>query len=479
MGVYKDGLFYLLLYLPFYWLFSLLQRLYWICNGMHNIVTEIEDGQLYERSAQVFDIRYKVKKEPFQVLSRRNFIATHRMFEHPNYVLSYNISLLAVEMDQAIFVEVPVTYDIFDCRKSPFVHLGQFKEAVRIITMPISSLIRCAEELGDPKMKIIWLHSTGRCGSTAMSQVFEAIPNCTTLSEPMCLFVARNEAAARYSTKQYRKWLNSKRYNNMCQAAVRLMAKPNEHNPDILFIKNFTLSGLMEVEGIEKCFPTHINLFLYRDCLETVQSYLRSLNNHFFLNVVMKLRGSTFTRYIIRSPKLLIKSLAAPDALDLHPWMTDPDNHLSMTSFGLVVIQWCCFLSHYKYLVSRKGSLLGAIRYEDIVDQRHATLTKLFQFCEVPLEYVELAKKSLETDSQEGTVLSKSSLEKFKKVHVTDSLRDEANMYLKACSLSPLGQPTYLPNALSPNVGTDNSSESITGLHSAPLNTHISISMPA
>ncbi|XP_067938942.1 uncharacterized protein [Watersipora subatra] len=474
MGVLWDGFFYIFIYLPIYFLFSLFQKLYWICNGMDDIVTQIEAGQLYERSAQVFDIWYKIKKEPFQLLGCHNFIATHNRFEHPNFVLSHNISLLAVQMDLAIFVEVPPHYDIFDCRKSPFIYLGQFSEAIRIITLPISSFIRCAEELGDPKMKVIWLHSTGRCGSTAISQVFEAVPNCTTVSEPMGLFVARNDAGSKYNSQLLRQWLHCPTYCQTYQATVRMMAKPNQHNPEVLFIKNFTLSGVREVADLETLFPTHTHLFLYRNCLETVQSYLRSLNNHFLLNVLMKLRGNACCRYVVRSPEILVRSLCAPEVIDALPWLSDPNFQLNVTSFGLIVIQWCCFLYHYNMLIDKQSSI-RAIRYEDLVDNKHATLTKLFQFCGISLDHVEAAIKSLAADSQEGTMLSKASLSTYKKLHITDALRDEGNMYLKACNLNELGKPTYVRNS----VSTPARSASPPNLPTRSYNGHVAISMPA
>ena len=446
------ALFYIFIYLPIYFIFTLVQKLYWLCNGMSDIIDQIEAGQLYERSAHVYDIQWKVKKEPFQLLSKWNFIATHRSFEHPNYVLNYNVSLLAVEYDRALFVEVPHNYDIFDCRKSPFIHIGQFAESVRIITMPLSSFIRCADELGDPKSKVIWLHSTGRCGSTAMSQVFEAIPNCTTVSEPMCIFTYRNDAAAKNNTKKFRLVLKSDLYKNILRATTRMMAKPNEHNPDILFIKNFTLSGVHEVPELERLFPEQIHLFLYRDCLNTVQSYLKSLNSHFWMALVMKLRANACLRYTIRSPKLLFKALSSPDVIDMNQWLLDQGNMQGMTAFGLLVIQWAGYCHHYSHLVTTTDTKVRAIRYEDIVEHKDETLTLLLRFCGISDENVERAKKSLESDSQAGTCLSMSTLGKFKKTHITDELQSEANFYLKGFKLSALGQPTYLPKVLSPSI---------------------------
>lgn len=452
MGVYGHAIFYIVIYLPFYFIFSLIQKLYWLCNGMSDIISQIDEGLLYERSAHVFDIRCKLRKEPFHLLSRRNFIATHRSFEHPNYVLSHNVSLLVLQMDYALFVEVPHNYDIFDCHQSPFIHNGQFSESIRIITMPITSLIRCAADLGDPKCKVVWLHSTGRCGSTAMSIVFDSIPNCTTLSEPMCLFTARNEASMIYNTKTYRKYVTSDTYRNMVVATTRMMCKPNQHNSDILFIKNQTMSGVFDVPILEKEFPDHYQLYLYRDCLNTVQSHIRSLNQHFFLDIILKLRSNACLRYLIRTPAILLRSLAAPDTIDSNAWLKESKNQLAMTGFGLLVIQWACYCHHYSQLVTDNKSKVRAIRYEDVVGSKHATLTMLFDFCEISLDYVDSAKKSLEKDSQEGTVLSQNAIGHFKKVAITDELRAEANTYLSSFKLSVLGKPVYLPNVLSPTV---------------------------
>lgn len=452
MGVRSTGLFYIFIYLPIYYLFTLLQRIYWFCNGMSDIVYQINAGQLYERSAQVFDIQWKVKKEEFQLLNRKNFIATHHSFEHPNFVLSNSVSLLCIHDDGAIFVEVPSSYNIFDCRQSPFVHLGQFDNAFRIITLPLSSLIQLGEDIGDPRMRVIWLHSTGRCGSTAVGQVFEVVPRCITLSEPMCLFTFKQKAGLVKSEKKYRQFLRSELHQNVIKAGVRLMAKPNDHDPEILFIKNFTLSGVNDLPYLERMFPDHTHLFLYRDCLPTVQSYLRSLNSHFWMSFLLSLRRNACLRFIIRSPSIFIRTLVAPEVLDKHQWLRDSSLQLEMTDFGLLVIQWGCLCDMYVQLREQGRSKVRAIRYEDIVRNKDQTLSLLFDFCGISSSYIDAAKKSLETDSQEGTLLSRSTLGKAKKKHVTESLHSEANFYLKAFKLGSLNEPMFLPGVLSPNV---------------------------
>ena len=455
MGVWSRALFYIFIYLPVYFIFTLIQRFYWICNGMYDIVNQIENGQLYERSAQVFDIRWKLKKEDFQTLSRWNWIGTHASFEHPSFVLRHDVSLICCQLDMAVFVQTPPEYDIFDCRQSPFIHLGQFDQAYRIVTLPIASLIRLGNELGDPKAKVIWLHSTGRCGSTALGQVFEVIPNCITISEPMPIFTLRLGATEAYGDADYRAYLKDPIYLEAMRAIMRLLAKPNQHKPETILIKNFTLSGVNELPEMEKLIPNQVHLFLYRDCLATVKSYLKSLNSHFWMGLVMSLRSNAALRYVIRSPHLLLKSLSHPEVIDGNQWLDDSALQLRMSAFGLLVMQWATLCDYYNRVRVTGRSSVRAIRYEDIVENKIQTLRLLFQYCGISEEYLELAKKSLETDSQIGTVLAKSNLAKHKQNDITSEMMNEANFYLRGFNLPPLNQPVYLPGVISPAAGTN------------------------
>jgi len=53
----------------------------------------------------------------------------------------------------------------------PFIRWAQQDFCQRLIIVPLSTLHRLAEVIGDPKGKLIFLFNTTRCGSTLLTQV--------------------------------------------------------------------------------------------------------------------------------------------------------------------------------------------------------------------------------------------------------------------------------------------------------------------
>ena len=67
---------------------------------------------------------------------------------HPNYVLQPNVSLYAITSTEVLFVETPVEMDIYKSDINPFLYISQFKHCQRLVTMPITSLHKLANEIG-------------------------------------------------------------------------------------------------------------------------------------------------------------------------------------------------------------------------------------------------------------------------------------------------------------------------------------------
>ena len=55
---------------------------------------------------------------------------------------------------------------------SPFMRYSQLKLCRRLISVPVSTFRRLAEQIGDPKGELIFLFNTSRCGSTLLTQVY-------------------------------------------------------------------------------------------------------------------------------------------------------------------------------------------------------------------------------------------------------------------------------------------------------------------
>ena len=118
---------------------------------------------------------------------RRHFISTHDGLVHPDFALQTHDTLMTVTDKEAIFCVFNKHVNVFNTRKHPFLFNTLFMEAKYLPVMPITSFIKLAEAQGDPKSQVIWIHHTGRCGSTAIAQAFIALPDTVALSAPHCL----------------------------------------------------------------------------------------------------------------------------------------------------------------------------------------------------------------------------------------------------------------------------------------------------
>jgi hypothetical protein len=173
-----------LLYITWRNVFVLLQRGWWTLNGTAKTLSQIHQGALYETSAHVEKVLWRGKAEPFCIARYKDFIGVHERFDSPRCVLADNVTLYSVSHTEATFVETPPDLDIYNSRHAPFLYLTQFHNAVRTLTIPNWTFKKLADEVGDPKTEVTILPNTGRCGSTILSQMFEACPAVLSISEP-------------------------------------------------------------------------------------------------------------------------------------------------------------------------------------------------------------------------------------------------------------------------------------------------------
>lgn len=83
--------------------------------------------------------------------------------------------------------------DVLKHTTGPFMYINQFKHASELIRMPIESFLKLADQVGDPKAKLVILSNTGRCGSTLLTQLFEELPHTVAISEPEVLMAFTHE----------------------------------------------------------------------------------------------------------------------------------------------------------------------------------------------------------------------------------------------------------------------------------------------
>ena len=67
---------------------------------------------------------------------------------------------------------------MYNIKRAPFIWITQFHSADRVVSMPLKSFHRLADEIGDPTChSVTLLGMTGRCGSTLTCQMMARVPN--------------------------------------------------------------------------------------------------------------------------------------------------------------------------------------------------------------------------------------------------------------------------------------------------------------
>jgi len=193
-------------YLMIYIILKSIQMLYWRLNGVQNHLFRCKGGDNYEMSAQFLKVWGRCKPTTFTIHYRRHFLSTHIAFVHPEMALQSHVSLMTVTDKEAIFCITSSDVDLYDTRKHPFFFNSQHSYAKFLLIMPISSFTRLAETVGDPKQKVIWLHHQSRSGSTATSQVLNALPGISMISEPICFFSLDQTFKYKYFEKLDYNW---------------------------------------------------------------------------------------------------------------------------------------------------------------------------------------------------------------------------------------------------------------------------------
>ena len=131
--------------------------------------------------ATVLEIVEKVKVRSVAQTALDNFVVRDGEPVDLSILDQPNVSLYCFDDDaqRAIFVETPPEADL---DAAPFYYVAQYEQAQRLIAVPIADFHRVADAL--PSGDVIFIHSTGRCGSTLISQALATVDGVRSLSEP-------------------------------------------------------------------------------------------------------------------------------------------------------------------------------------------------------------------------------------------------------------------------------------------------------
>jgi len=362
-------------------------------------------AKLYKNSAHIVTIQWKATYMTSLVIpTLNNFFYKHEKYVHPEVVLnSNNIYLMAVKKDYALFCVSEPQEDLYETKKHPFLHIAFFNHAKKLLILPTNSLHRLAEELGDPKVPVMVNFSTGRCGSTLLTQMFHRIPGVRALSEPWATVLLHVERAQKKMTQNEYKALLKSSFRLHCkiepQAEVKwiFMKVTTHHNP--------------QAKELFELFPNLVPTFNTRHPVPNLRSFAQlitkmSLSLYFKLGIHWRIR------------------LSGKWGFPLEPeydYMMAPFNFWfkNMTDPIYLVHQYARMLRIY---YDTKNIYQHLILYENLSENPQQELLELFKLMGIGEEHLPKALEALKQDSQNGLFGQRGA---FRQIELPDEVNEQ------------------------------------------------------
>lgn len=224
----------------------------------------------YETSAHVERIAWRSKKDIFESVRPYHFIGVHLRFAHPKCVLADDTILMCVTSDQAVFLRMPNTIWDYTADKVPFCWITLYEEAIETITLPIWSLHRLADELGEVKRPSLIISNQGRCGSTLLGKLMQ-------LSDHRVLVISEPDPLQCLQELVTQRRKLGSEFLRIVRSALRLSFKPVT-GADAIVIK-IRMTAMRIIRYVSLAEPKIKHIYMQRnDILKTVQSWERAFS---------------------------------------------------------------------------------------------------------------------------------------------------------------------------------------------------------
>jgi hypothetical protein len=281
---------------------------------------------------------------------------------------------------EAIFVVLP---DQIDLAQVPFIYQAQFDNAVSLIAVPYSEFLDLTDSLTVDASRLICIHNVGRCGSTLLSQALNELDTVTALSEPD---IFANFITVRHTPREQQ--------IRLLQACYKFMFRPARVGDTTRYVLKFRnhCADIMDVYA--EAFPTANHIFMYRNGMDWVASLYRIIYQSGRANLRL-----TVSEAINQHATFFNRSHSEFTS------MFDPANETFSLPFCRAML-WVHIMNRYVDLYE-SGFRPITIRYEDLVDDRDATLSTIFEALELSEADISLAQKAFTRDSQAGTKMAR------------------------------------------------------------------------
>jgi hypothetical protein len=345
-----------------------------------------------------------VGPEDFAVVGGEE-ISVETVLGDPRFTL-YCIDL---ERGAVLFVESsdPVAVD-----RVPFYYQGQREFAVGLVSMPFEVFHRAAAQIPLPPKGLIFVHNVGRCGSTLLSKVLNAIPSVHSLSEPDDL---TQIADLRWSDQ-----ISDATCRELLGSSVRWRCKPRS-GPAADFVAIKPRSEVLTLGGyFGTAFPDSRHFFLYRDGL----AWMRTI-----------FRGFPLDRDIDNDEKNREMERSWSHTLPLVKELMREEK--AMNPVQIRMLSWVTGMEAYLRLAKMPIPTCAA-RFEDLTVAPEPMLKQILDFCGIEAVDWDEIREVLGRDSQAGTSFGREERKQFTRELTPELVQD---VYDLIASRPMLGTP--------------------------------------
>ena len=334
-------------------------------------------------STPVFDITARHKDLIFAPATREHYTLTAGGTIEPDELISnrdWVLHFVDHARREVAFALMPPGLDL---GTAPFIYAEQHDRAERLAFLPFDAFIELADALPDPP-NVVFVFNIGRCGSTLISKIFAEVPGVWSLSEP--------DPYSQITHQRHTFDLDTR--VALVRATTRALFRPPEGKDATTFVLKFRSYSSFDMEPFFLAFPKAHNLFLWREPIGWSNSFYllaqllgddEARNTREFLDLRWKWQTAEADRALY----------ARFDDLDLAQSRDEP----------LFAALWAASLETYLEAKAH-GDRIEAFSYQQLNEEREATVTRLLQACGLPAEHLGSAMRAYERHSQEDSIVS-------------------------------------------------------------------------
>lgn len=246
---------------------------------------------------------------------------------------------------------------------NPFFYEAQRDHAIRIHAVAYSDLERLSDIIlpADQAPAPVFLHSTGRCGSTLLSQLLGITGNFQSVSEPD--FYSQAVILSRLADGR-----RDQELRRLMDGCTRLLShhlhcRDAKATRPLIKLRSWCLFAAPLFEPLSGRWH---NLFLYRDPLPTVNSFLNAYFSKRQYHIWRRWRLDNLLLSTLGALPFASKTLGATVPLFNHAEFRR-DGRKSAT--GYFTLQWLSHMAESARLQQQHNFFSALIRYEELLEQ--------------------------------------------------------------------------------------------------------------